>query len=86
LNGRAIFYYDHLKYCGNPKKIEKQFGYKLSSSSKSIGRKRRVKGHYEKVLKKMTEYFYVSGPIPSGLPGAYVVSPKEALGKTLSNI
>jgi carbonic anhydrase len=77
LYGRAIFYYDHLKYCGNPKKIEKQFGYS------SIKRKRRVKGHYEKVLRKMTEYFYINGPVPSGLPGTYVVSPQEAIGSGL---
>jgi carbonic anhydrase len=86
LNGRAIFYYDHLKYCGNPRKIEKQFGYKLGSRGSSINRKRRVKGHYEKVLKKMTEYFYVNGPIPSGLPGAYVVSPKEAIGNGVTTL
>ena len=28
----------------------------------------------------MNEYYNVSGPIPSGLPGAYVVSAKEAQG------
>ena len=31
-------------------------------------------GHYEKVLKQATKYFYVNGQEPSGLPGAFVVS------------
>jgi carbonic anhydrase len=79
LNGRAVFYYDHTKYCGKTKDIgiTPRGG---SSSSKDIRRKIKVKGHYEKVLKKMTEYFYVNGPRPSGLPGAYVTSSKEAIG------
>jgi hypothetical protein len=41
-------------------------------------------GHYEKVVKSNTEYFYVDGNDPSGLPGAYVVSKSEAL-KTQAN-
>jgi carbonic anhydrase len=73
LNGRAVFYYDKKKFCNNGiKKPSIEFGY-------NRGRKK-VKGHYEKVLKKMTEYYYVNGPMPSGLPGAYVVSPQEAIG------
>jgi len=46
-------------------------------------KKKRVKpiGHYEKVNKKAIDFFYVDGPKPSGLPGAFVVSKKEALGK-----
>jgi carbonic anhydrase len=70
LNGRAIFYYDHIAYCGPSN----------NSLSLSINNgKRRVKGHYEKKVSTATEYFYVSGDKPSGLPGAYVVSKKEAV-------
>ena len=67
INGRPIFYYDHLKYCGPepPKKIIK------------------TSGHYEKVKKEATKYFYVNGPDPSGLPGAFLVSEKEAKGQNL---
>lgn len=37
-------------------------------------------GHYEKVIDKATQYFYVNSKEPSGLPGAFVVSKKEAYG------
>lgn len=40
-----------------------------------------VNGHYEKVRKAITNYFYVSNNEPSGLPNSYVVSEDEALGK-----
>ena len=62
LFGRAVFHYDHIKYCGPdpPKK------------------KIKPQGHYEKVIKKLTNYFYVNGENPSGVPGAFVVSNKEA--------
>ena len=32
-----------------------------------------------------TQYFYVSGADPSGLPGAFVVSEKEAKGKLFNH-
>jgi carbonic anhydrase len=38
-------------------------------------------GHYEKVRKAFTSYFYVNGNKPSGLPNAYVVSEEEARNK-----
>ena len=41
-------------------------------------------GHYEKIIKEATKYFYVNGEDPSGLPGAFVVSKKEALGQNLA--
>lgn len=41
------------------------------------------KGHYEKVSRKSTQYFFVNGEKPSGLPGSYVVSEKEAKGLDL---
>jgi len=37
-------------------------------------------GHYEKIRKAITNYFYVDGNDPSGIPNAYVVSKDEALG------
>lgn len=40
-----------------------------------------VVGHYEKVRKTITNYVYVSGNEPSGLPNTYVVSEDEALGR-----
>ncbi len=65
LNGRSVFFYDHVKYCG-PDRIKKPA---------------KKKGHYEKIVKKQVDYFFVNGMNPSGLPGAFVVTPKEALGK-----
>lgn len=65
LNGRAVFFYDHIKYCG-PDPVKKPA---------------KPKGHYEKKINKMVDYFWVNGQNPSGLPGAFVVSEKEALGK-----
>lgn len=63
LNGRPVFYYDHEKYCGIDIKHKK--------TVKSVG-------HYEKLNKKATQYFYVNGNEPSSLPGAFVVDAKEA--------
>ncbi len=37
-------------------------------------------GHYERIKKKATRYFYVGDMQPSGIPGAVVISPKEAMG------
>ena len=37
-------------------------------------------GHYEKLRKAFTSYFYVNNATPSGLPNAYVVSEGEAKG------
>ena len=66
LNGRSIFYYDHVRFCGG-----------FDPSNKKI----KQKGHYEKLNKKIIDYYYVNGENPSGLPGAFVVSEKEAVGK-----
>merc|ERR1712224_706137 len=38
-------------------------------------------GHFEKVRKAITSYFYVPNKSPSGLPNAVVVSEDEAKGK-----
>jgi len=37
-------------------------------------------GHYEKIRKSFTSYFYVNNQKPSGMPNAYVVSESEAKG------
>lgn len=67
LNGRKIFFYDHVKYCGEyPEPPKKQEALPA--------------GHYEKVKSKMTQYLYVGSEKPSGLPNAFVVSEKEAKG------
>ncbi len=62
-NNRAVFYYDHKKFCG---------------SMDTIVKRKEEKGHYEKIKKKVSQYFYVPGTKPSNIPGAYVVSEKEA--------
>ena len=36
--------------------------------------------HYEKIIQKNEKYIWVNGDKPSGLPGSYVVSAKEATG------
>jgi carbonic anhydrase len=66
-NGRPIFYYNHMKYCGVDLKPQKP----------------KEKGHYEKHTKEVTDYFYVTGDQPSGLPGALLVSEGEAKGTDL---
>lgn len=63
-NGRPVFFYDHVKYCGPDPMPKKPV----------------PKGHYEKVIQKATNYFYVNGDKPSGLPGAFVVAEHEAKG------
>jgi len=66
LNGRPIFWYDHSKNCPSFGK-GKQKGYAK-------------KGHYEKRVKQAVKYFYVNGQAPSGIPNAFVVTNREALG------
>jgi hypothetical protein len=68
LHGRAVFYYDSEKSCGT--------GMLDDFANKKV----RPKGHFEKKISHMTEYFFVNGQNPSGMPGALVVSEKEAKG------
>jgi carbonic anhydrase len=65
LHGRPVFHYDHEKNCG-PDPVKAQ---------------PKPAGHFEKIEKAITNYFYVNDSEPSGIPGAFVVSEKEALGK-----
>jgi carbonic anhydrase len=62
-NGRHVYYYD----AGD-----------VNCAKKTSSYTPRTVGHYEKVPKHLTQYFYVSGEKPSGLPGALVVSKNEA--------
>lgn len=66
LKGRPIFHYDHLKYC--------PLGPPKPPQVMPIG-------HYEKMKRDVTNYFFVSGSKPSGIPGAFVVPNEEAGGK-----
>jgi len=63
LNGRAVFHYDLSKFCG------------ITDLKKH---KPKRLGHYEKKITKIKNYFFVNGVKPSGIPGALLVSRKEA--------
>ena len=65
LKGRPVFHFDHTKTCGPPPQVKPEVPV----------------GHYEKIRKASTSYFYVNTNSPSGLPNAYVVSEDEAKGK-----
>lgn len=60
---RPVFFFDHKRYCGGMETIVK---------------KKQTKGHYEKIHRKISEFIYVPGTKPSNIPGAFVVSEKEA--------
>jgi carbonic anhydrase len=66
LNGRVVYYYDSFKYEGPEPPV------KLKEKKDS--------GHYERMVKKFTSYFHVTGSTPSGLPNSFVVSQTEAKG------
>lgn len=70
LYGRAIFHYDHKKYnCPTFKRLRR------SDDGNN------THGHYERRQSSAVSYFFVEGAQPSGLPGAFVVTEKEAMGK-----
>jgi len=66
LNGRNVYLFDHI----------------LNGCITYQPPKRTIKktGHYEKVTKSGDEYFFVNGIKPTGIPGSFVVSEKEAYG------
>jgi len=68
INGRRIYYYNHAEPALEIGDLATQ-----EASSKTVG-------HYEKVQKKMINYFHVTGPNPSEVPGSFVVSENEAKG------
>ena len=73
LNDRPVFFYDHKKYCGD------------SEALKPAKKVVKADGHYEKVKKQITEFFYVTSSEPSGLPNSFVVSEQEAKGIASGN-
>ena len=62
-NERPVFHYDHSKYC--------------PPGPPTVG-KTGPEGHYEKIPRDVEQIFYVSGPKPSGIPGAFVITHEEA--------
>merc|ERR1712222_167410 len=64
LKGRPVFFFDHTKTCG----------------PKPNPVPEPPSGHYERIRKAFTSYFYVNNDRPSGLPNAWVVSEDEAKG------
>ncbi len=70
-NGRPIFHYNHKKYsCPTFKRLRSRTG----------DANRQIHGHYERKSNSAVNYFYVEGAEASGLPGAFVVTEKEAMG------
>jgi carbonic anhydrase len=66
LNGRKVYIYDHIKFhCPD-----------YSEKPKNV----QPVGHYEKAINTVTDYVYVSGKKPSGLPDSFVVTEAEAKG------
>ncbi len=61
-NGRQVYFYKAKEEC----------------HEKVSGQPPKLQGHYEAVPKTINQYLYVSGPVPSGMPGALVVSRNEA--------
>jgi len=68
LNGRNVFYF-HVKK-EEISQLKKEY----------LAHKEKPRGHYEKVMKKINNYYYVNNNNPSGMPGSIVVSEKEAKG------
>lgn len=65
LNGRKVFYYD-ASMC-KPKIINSFAPIKKT-------------GHYEKIKRNITQFFFVNGEEPSGIPNTFVVTENEAKG------
>lgn len=66
LGERSVFFRDHTKYCDSKQEVH-------------VAPKQ--EGHFEKISRKATQYYYVNTPEPTGLPGAFVIDEKEAKGK-----
>jgi len=64
--GRAIFHYDKKNDC--------------PSFKKTVNDKAKDKGHFERIKRVGSSYYFVPGEQPSGLPGAFVVTDEEAKG------
>lgn len=70
-NGRNVYLFDHI--------INGCITYRPPKSN--IKRA----GHYEKVIRSADEFIMVSGRKPSGIPGSFLVSEQEALGKKVKD-
>lgn len=68
LNGRKIYYYENT--IAND-----------SAPAKDPTDNKSGDGHYEKITKEYYNYYEVEGQTPSSLPGAFLTSKAEALGK-----
>jgi carbonic anhydrase len=70
LNGRKVYLYNHRAY----------------GCADYVPKKRKIQpaGHYEKVERDATEYIFVNGNAPSGLPGSFIVSEAEAKGAEIN--
>ena len=68
LGERSVFFWDHTKYCDSKQEVH-------------VAPKQ--EGHFEKISRKATQYYYVNTPEPTGLPGAFVIDEKEAKGKII---
>lgn len=73
LNGRAVFFYDSEMF-----DIPTSFVKSKVDEEKYLQKR---DGHYEKQEVSVTDYIYVDGNLPSGTPGALVVSEEEANNK-----
>jgi len=79
LNGRAVFHYDHLEYCGPVNKLKRSAGVDSDVTILANKYQELHHGHYEKKVTTASEYHFVNGPKPSNMPGAFVVPESEAL-------
>ena len=70
-NDREILFFEREKVCGQDENLKRL-------------KEKKDEGHYEKVRKNITEFFYVTGDNPSGIKGALVVS-KAEVEKNLKN-
>lgn len=72
LNGRTVYLFDHI----------------LNDCITYQPPTRNIKkaGHYEKIIKTADEFIFVNGNKPTGIPGSFVVSEKEAYGKIVKEV
>merc|ERR1712070_119633 len=70
-----------------PKNGRRVFWYNAEDDICNTGMEAKAKkeGHYERIDKELTQFYYVNGPKPSGMPGALVVSKAEAYGNKIQN-
>ena len=65
LHNRTVYHFSNKDYCGP------------TFNSVKEAKEDNADGHYEKVEKTQTKYYFVKGQEPSGMPGALVVSGDE---------